>query len=153
MSAGVTGSTSATAEIVTDLMKVMGVGVTIQTCNKNVVQVDEDEVQVPEYAVHQPLKSLRRIFQTKWHAQKFKQAKWSDYCRLGNVCGVHGYLMVSTDEVNDRKDCRRRRNGTERVDVWQRVFVVLSGCIKPPEVSTRSPTTIWFWHHLIDLID
>ena len=81
--------------------KVLGVGGIVGAGNQYVVQIDEREGKIPENTVHQPLECLGRVFEPEWHPQKLKETKWGDDSRLRHVLVRHGYLMITTYQIND----------------------------------------------------
>ena len=56
----------------------------VLACNQNVIDVGEDEIQIPTDRVHQSLKCLCSIFYPERHPQKFPQAEWCDHCCFGD---------------------------------------------------------------------
>ena len=66
----------------------------VATGNENVVQIDENETEIPEYLVHQALKSLRAVFHAERHPQVFEQPEGGYDCRLLDIRRVHGDLMI-----------------------------------------------------------
>ena len=72
----------------------------IHRCYEDVIQVDEDEVQIQEAPVHQPLHSLGRVLKSKRRTEVFKQTKRSDYCTLHDILLPDGDLVVPVHEVN-----------------------------------------------------
>ena len=66
----------------------------VATGDENVVQVDENETEIPEYLVHQALKSLSAVLHAERHPQVFEQPKGGYDCRLLDIRRVHGDLMV-----------------------------------------------------------
>ena len=67
--------------------------------DQDVVEVHEHEWQVAEELVHEALKCLGSIFQTKWHENVLKQTEWRANCRFRYVTLRHWYLVVSLDQV------------------------------------------------------
>ena len=66
----------------------------IHRCYEYVIQVDEDEVQIQEAPVHQPLHSLGRVLESERRMEVFKQTKRSDYCTLHDIFLSDGYLVI-----------------------------------------------------------
>ena len=63
----------------------------------NVVQVDEDELELVEEVVHEVLKRLGCIAESKRHDHILKQAKRCDDGRLWDVFSCHWDLVVAFD--------------------------------------------------------
>ncbi len=57
--------------------------------DQNVVEVHEHEREMAEEFVHQTLKCLRSIFQTKGHENVLKQTEWRTNCRFRYVAFRH----------------------------------------------------------------
>ena len=67
--------------------------------DKDVVQVDEDEGDAVEDAVHQPLECLGGILETKGHAEELPEPEGSDDGRLGDVGQCNRDLMIAAHQV------------------------------------------------------
>ncbi len=73
------------------------------TGNQMVIQESEHKREVSEEPIHQPLERLSCVHETKRHEQVLKQTKRRQDGGLGNVCRIHGNLVVSLDQINDRE--------------------------------------------------
>ena len=62
---------------------------------QDVVEVDEDVGKTTKNPVHESLKTLGGIFQSKRHRQELEQAKRCHYGRFTNVFRSHRNLVVS----------------------------------------------------------
>jgi len=68
-----------------------------------VVEVGEDEGQVAEEHVHEPLEGLGRVPDAKRHEQVFKESKRSYNRRFGYIFWGHWDLVVPFDKVYARE--------------------------------------------------
>ena len=57
----------------------------------------ENEIEPSQGCVHEPLKCLGCVLQTKWHAQKLKQTERRNYGSFANMIRVHRHLVISFD--------------------------------------------------------
>ena len=74
-----------------------------RACNKDIVQVDEAELQT----VHQMLEGL--VLQPKRHVKELKQAEWGYDGRFLDVYVSHRDLVVTPDQVHHGEDDRAGR--------------------------------------------
>jgi hypothetical protein len=68
-----------------------------------VIQVSEHKREVSKEPIHQPLECLSCVHETKRHEQVLKQTKRRQDGGLWDVCRIHGDLVVSLDQINDRE--------------------------------------------------
>ncbi len=74
------------------------------TGNQMVIQVSEHKREVAKEPIHQPLECLSCIHETKRHEQLvLKQTKRRQDGGLWDVCRIHGNLVVSLEQINDRE--------------------------------------------------
>ena len=73
--------------------------------DQDVVEVDEDEVQIAAYSVHESLKRLGGILQPEGGPHELPQAERCDHSGLGDVSRSDGDLVISTDQVDFGKNC------------------------------------------------
>ncbi len=71
--------------------------------DEDVIQVDEDERDATEDAIHQPLEHLGGILETKGHAEELPETKRSDDGRLGDICRHNRDLVVAAFQVTLEK--------------------------------------------------
>ena len=45
--------------------------------HQDVIQVNEDAGDTKEYGIHESLKCLSRVLESKWHTKKFQKAEGS----------------------------------------------------------------------------
>ena len=76
----------------------------VATGDQYVINVAKGEAQALKCSVHEALKRLCRILQTKRHAEKFPQPKRGDDSRLGYDIWVDRELVVAPDQVNLGED-------------------------------------------------
>ena len=112
--------------------------------DKDVVQVDEDEGDAAEDAIHQPLECLGGILETKGHAEELPEPKGSDDGRLGDVGQCDGDLMIAAHQVYLGEGPLARQTAVEVLYVGQGVPVVHSGIVEASIVTAGSPATTWF---------
>ena len=74
------------------------------TGDEDVVKVDENEGDVTEDAIHEPLKCLGGILEPKGHAEKLPEPERSDDGRLGDICRSYGNLVVATHQIHLGED-------------------------------------------------
>ena len=67
----------------------------IWTSHQNVVEIDKNKQKTAEEMVHEPLKRLSSVAETKRHLSEFKEAERSDDGCFGNIGG--GNLIVAFD--------------------------------------------------------
>ena len=84
--------------------------------DKDVIQIHNATKASANY-VHQSLKSLCGVLETKWHSQEFIQAKWSDDGHFGNVIIVDRDLMITPNQINFRVDAHAHQLSQEILDV------------------------------------
>ena len=68
--------------------------------HEDVINVNENTIQACKYRIHQPLKSLSGVPESKRDSDKFKQSKRSDDGGLLDVFLSNGNLMIATLEVD-----------------------------------------------------
>ena len=86
--------------------------------HQDVVQVNERERNITQNGVHQTLKGLSGILQTKRHPNEFKKAERCDYSRFCQIHFRHWYLVVSTDQINHRKYPGATEPTAKVLDIW-----------------------------------
>ena len=118
--------------------EVLSVLIAASTCNQDVVQVDEEEVQVLEDGVHESLERLGGILKPEGHAEELKEAKRGDDCGLRDVLRVDWDLVVPTDEVHFAEDALAGEVGREVMDSGYWVPVILTLAVELPVITTRS---------------
>ena len=92
-----------------------------------VVEVGEDEGQVAEEHVHEPLEGLRGVAEAERHEQVFKEAERRYNGRFWNVSRVHWNLVVPLDEVDEGEELASVQFVGEVEDNGQGVAVVFCG--------------------------
>ena len=93
------------------------VGSHVRGANEDVVQVDEGMGDVCQEAVHQALKRLGSVLQSKWHKDVPIQARWGDDCCLGYISISNWYLVVAFDKVQPAEDGAASQLATEVLHV------------------------------------
>ena len=114
-------------------------------CHQDVVQVHEQEVQILENGIHQPLEGLGGVLETEGHAEELKEPERGDHCRLWDVVGVDRDLMIPADEIHLGEDDHAGQVGREVMDAGDRVPVILGDAIELPEIPARAiaPPQAW----------
>ena len=56
-----------------------------------------------QYLIHESLKCLGGVSESKWHFEKLEKSKWSGHCRLRNVLRSQWDLVVGPDKVQLRE--------------------------------------------------
>ena len=115
--------------------------------DEDVIQVDEDERDATEDAVHQPLECLGGVLKTKGHAEELPDPKGSDDGHLGDICRHNRDLVVAVYQVHLGEDLLARQTAIEILYVGQWVHIVHRGIVEAPEVTARSPAA-WFRNHV-----
>ena len=67
--------------------------------NQQVINVGITEGQASKDLVHEALKCLCCITQSKWHTKELKQTKGCRDCCLGDICWLDWDLVLLSDEV------------------------------------------------------
>ena len=73
-------------EEVEDLTEVLFVLLFGAAGDENIVEVDKNEGNILEDAIHQPLECLGGILEPKGHAEELPEPEGSDDGRFGDVC-------------------------------------------------------------------
>ena len=73
-------------EEVEDLTEVLFVLLFGAAGDENIVEVDKNEGNISEDAIHQPLECLGGILEPKGHAEELPEPEGSDDGRFGDVC-------------------------------------------------------------------
>ena len=94
---------ASTAKALKNSLEMSGVSGTVRTGNQNVVKVDENKGEITKNTIHESLKCLGRVLESKRHPKELEQAKGSNHCGFLYVAWIHGDLVISSDEINDRK--------------------------------------------------
>ena len=115
--------------------------------DEDVIQVDKDERDPTEDAVHQPLECLGGVLETKGHAEELPEPKGSDDGRLGDICHHNRDLVVAAYQVHLGEDLTCQ-TAIEILYVGQWVPIVHLGIVEAPEVTARSPAATWFRNHV-----
>ena len=68
--------------------------------NKNVIDVDKNKIETTSNFVHEMLKSLCCVVETKRHLAKLEQTKWGGDGSFTNIFLGHGYLVVCSHKIN-----------------------------------------------------
>ncbi len=126
----------------------MKVCLPLRRTHTRVIHVCKHPFQIINCAVHHVLKSLCGIRQPKWCEQILKQAKWRDNRHFWDVCGCNRNLVVTLDKIDFRKNVATMQTVWKALNVWQRVLV--RGCHQTETmiITTRSPGSIFFGHHV-----
>ena len=77
--------------------------------DQDVIQIHENATKALANHVHQSLKSLCGVLETKQHLQEFIQAEQSDDGRFGNVVIVDRDLIITLNQINFRVDACARQ--------------------------------------------
>jgi hypothetical protein len=113
-----------------------------------VIQVGEDEGEVAEELVHEPLKSLRCVPKAKRHKKIFEKTKRSYYSSFLNIFLSHRDLMIALDEVDAREEPAAVELVGEVQDAGQGVAVVDGGEVEAAIVSAGPPGSILLAYHV-----
>ena len=116
--------------------------------DEDVIQVNEDERDATEDAVHQPLECLGSVLETKGHAEELPELKGSNDGRLGDICRHNRDLVVDTYQVHLGEDLLACQTAIKILYVGQWVPIVHRGIVEAPEVTARSPAVAWFRNHV-----
>ena len=115
--------------------------------DQDVVQIHENATKASANHVHQLLKSLCSVLETKWHLQEFIQAEWSDDSHFGDVM-VDRDLMITPNQVNFRVDAHACQLSQEILDVSDWIAIWSSYIIESAIVPAWVPTGIGFGYHM-----
>ena len=107
-----------------------------------IIQIYENGVNLPQDAVHHPLKGLGGVLEPKRHPDELIQAERGDDGGFRDVFRGHGYLVEPPHQIHDREDGPAYQVPVGVVDVGQGVPVILGDCVEAPVVSARSPRSI-----------
>ena len=66
-------------------------------CHQDVIEVYEQEIQILEDRVHEPLEGLCGVLEAKWHTEKLQKSERCNHCCLGHVLWVDWYLVIASD--------------------------------------------------------
>ena len=72
----------------------------IYASNENVIDVDRNEIETTSNFVHETLKSLCFVAETKRHLGKLEQPKWGGDGSFTNIFLGNGYLVVCSNKVD-----------------------------------------------------
>ena len=72
----------------------------ICTSDENVIDVDKNETETTSNFIHETLKSLCCVAETKRHLGKLEQTKWGGDGSFTNIFLGHGYLVVCVNKVD-----------------------------------------------------
>ena len=67
--------------------------------NEYVINVDISRWDATEYLIHEALKCLCCISESKWHLDKLKESKWCGDSCFWDVVRGHWYLVIGTDQI------------------------------------------------------
>jgi hypothetical protein len=82
-----------------------------------------------EKRIHESLKSLGSIFETKRHKMEFKETKGSDYSCFRNVGRVHWNLIISLFQVQFGENSGTMKVSRKILEIKQGIFIRNSGCV------------------------
>ena len=116
--------------------------------DQNVVEIHENEIESVADGIHQSLKGLRCVLQTKWFPKELEEAEWCDDCSLADVFCSYRNLVVATYQVDLRENRSTRELRGKVLDVWHRIAVGCPDVIEASVVATRSPTAGVLRHHV-----
>ena len=106
--------------------------------DQNVVEIHENEIESVADGIHQSLKGLRCVLQTKWCPKELEEAEWCDDCSLADVFCSYRNLVVATYQVDLRENRSTRELRGKVLDVWHRIAVGRRDVIEASVVATRS---------------
>lgn len=98
--------------------------------------------------IHESLKSLGSVTETKGHGDKFKKAKWSNDGCFWNVSRIEGNLVIAFYQIKFGKDFCTMEGRRKILEVGEGVTVRNSGHVKAAVVAAGAPRTIWFRNHV-----
>ena len=131
-----------------DFPKVLDVLCDVGAGDQNVIHVHKDEVEAAEDVIHESLERLRAVAQSVRHAQELERPEGCGDGCLQDVVWSHGNLVEGPDEVEFCVDAGSSEAGGEVVKVWERVPVGNGDAVEGTVVSTRSPISGRFGHHV-----
>ena len=109
-----------------DLLKMGSMLLLAVRCNEYAIQIDKRRGDAPQDVIHQPLKRLSSVGETKWHPQEFEQVKGGDDHCLVDVLRIHWNLVITFSKVNLGEDSASIQVGVKILDIRDRIVVI--GC-------------------------
>ena len=113
-----------------------------------VVEIHENEIESVADGIHQSLKILRCVLQTKWCPKELGEAECCDDCSLAHVICSYLNLVVGTYQVDLIENRSTRELRGKVLDVWHRIAAGRRDVIEAYVVATRSPTAGVLRHHV-----
>ena len=83
-----------------DLAEMLRMFCSVAAAHQDIIQVDEDAGVTSEYGIHESLKCLSSVLESKRHAKKFPKAEESDDGCFSVVRFCHWNLVISSGQVN-----------------------------------------------------
>ena len=120
----------------------------VRAGNRHVFEVDKDEGQTGQNAVHHALERGTCITQTKRHADELKNAKGCHDGGLGDVVWEHLYVVVPLDEVKRGEHMGASHIVREILNVPIGLPVRHCSIVELAKISTGVPKTVRLWHHM-----
>ena len=105
--------------------------------DQNVVEIHENEIESVADGIHQSLKSLRCVYQTKWCPNELEEAEWCDDCSLADVFCSYRNLVVAKYQVDLRENRSTRELRSIVLDLWHRIAVGRGDVIEASVVEAR----------------
>ena len=118
------------------------------TGDQDVVKVNKCAGEVAEGAVHKALESLRSIFETEEHPQKFEEPERHDDGGFRNAGGLHRYVVIAAIEIHLGEPLGANEPISKCLDVRERVPVGHGKLVEATEITTGAPGTIGLRHHV-----
>ena len=106
--------------------------------DEDVIQVDEDERDATEDAVHQPLVCLGSVLETKGHAEELPESKGSDDGRLWDICRHNRDLVVAAYQVHLGEDLLSHQTAIEILYVLERLMMPILSISANSALATSS---------------
>ena len=97
--------------------------------HQDVIQVDEDAGDTSEYGIHESLKCLNSVLESKRHAKKFPKTEGSDDGCFADVSFCHRNLVISSGQVNSGENSFALQISIEIANVRDGIAVVYGGRI------------------------
>ena len=118
------------------------------SCNQNIIQIYEKEVEILEYGIHEPLEGLGCIFKAEGHAKEFEQSKWRDHSSFWYLFRIDGHLVITSDQIDLAENILSGQVCSKVVEPRNWVAVNRRYAIYSTKIATRAPPSLRFRDHV-----
>ncbi len=113
-----------------------------------IIQIAKNEWQFRKKFVHEALKGLSGVFESKRHEDILKKSEWGDDGSFRNVRFRQWYLMITLHQVQFGEEFAAAEFDGKVLDVWQWVPVWGGDVVEPSVVTTWPECTILLWYQV-----